>query len=172
MFEIRVICDNADAPEITKALNETFTTGAVRERPTRDGSRTRLYAIADHRDASASTVYAAAPSILREMTHVLDLTMDLSRPGGRTETAEREQKLRKAALLDRIALDEAATYAPDVAANAIEAAEEAALSFALYDGDDDYSNDPTGPNARIWAETSYRGYVRQEYTAWLREQNL
>ncbi|WP_432058820.1 hypothetical protein [Streptomyces sp. bgisy022] len=48
MFEIRVICDPADTDRITTALNDTFTTGAVRTYPTRDGKHLRLYVTADH----------------------------------------------------------------------------------------------------------------------------
>ncbi|WP_055688582.1 hypothetical protein [Streptomyces prasinus] len=49
VFEIRVICDPADTERITTALNDTFTTGAVRTYPTRDGKHLRLYMTANHR---------------------------------------------------------------------------------------------------------------------------
>ncbi|WP_374776666.1 hypothetical protein OG756_31840 [Streptomyces sp. NBC_01310] len=48
MFEIRIICDPADAALIAAALGEAFTTGPVREYPTRDGRQIRLYITADH----------------------------------------------------------------------------------------------------------------------------
>ncbi|MEV6840961.1 hypothetical protein AB0N17_41900 [Streptomyces sp. NPDC051133] len=49
MFEIRVICDRADAEHVSRALAAVFDTGPARQYPTRDGKRTRLYFTADHR---------------------------------------------------------------------------------------------------------------------------
>ncbi|WNM29533.1 hypothetical protein RKE30_03555 [Streptomyces sp. Li-HN-5-11] len=48
MFEIRVICDRADADRISHTLADAFDTGPPRQYPTRDGRRTRLYLTADH----------------------------------------------------------------------------------------------------------------------------
>ncbi|MEW2138441.1 hypothetical protein AB0892_17880 [Streptomyces sp. NPDC005409] len=48
MFEIRIICTPADAARITAALGKAFTTGPVRQYPTRDGRQIRLYITADH----------------------------------------------------------------------------------------------------------------------------
>ncbi|WP_432155967.1 hypothetical protein [Streptomyces sp. bgisy153] len=53
MFEIRVICDPADADHIATALDNAFTTGPIRQYPTRDGRRVRLYITATHPDAPA-----------------------------------------------------------------------------------------------------------------------
>ncbi|MEU9346374.1 hypothetical protein AB0D74_34715 [Streptomyces sp. NPDC048278] len=66
MFEIRIICDPDDTDRVTTALTGTFTAGAVRTYPTRDGKRTRLYATADHRPdpepfPAPETAYALAP---------------------------------------------------------------------------------------------------------------
>lgn len=47
MFDIRVICDPADADRITEALAAALTTGTSRRYPTRDGMRVRLYLTAD-----------------------------------------------------------------------------------------------------------------------------
>ncbi|MFJ9735065.1 hypothetical protein ACIRUL_27635 [Streptomyces sp. NPDC101171] len=47
MFEIRIICDPADADSITTTLGTTFTAGPARQYPTRDGNRVRLYLTAD-----------------------------------------------------------------------------------------------------------------------------
>jgi hypothetical protein len=110
----------------------------------------------------ANTAYAGAPSILREMNNVLALTGDLMKAGGRTPHAVREQKLRKAALLDRIALHEAAEYAPDVAAKAMAVAYDAARDLVRFDTDHDTADGPVGPTAPDWARDP-RGYVRQEY---------
>jgi hypothetical protein len=47
VFDIRIICDPADADRITAALAAAVTTGAPRAYPSRDGMRTRLYLTAD-----------------------------------------------------------------------------------------------------------------------------
>jgi hypothetical protein len=111
--------------------------------------------------------YDDAPDVLSEMNAVLRLTERLRRPGGRTPEAVREQRLRKAALLDRIALYEVATYSPEVAASAVVAARDAAQAVAAYDRQHGTAAGPDGPDSRIWAG-SYRPYVRQEYAAWRR----
>ncbi|MEU2873506.1 hypothetical protein ABZ769_30615 [Streptomyces olivoreticuli] len=114
--------------------------------------------------------YEGAPSVIKEIGNVLELSMELHRPGGRTPAAEREQQLRKAALLDRIALKEAAAFAPDVAANAVETAEAAAVTFALTDHATGHRTHPEGPRSCRWATAGHRGYVRQEYARWLADQ--
>jgi hypothetical protein len=88
-------------------------------------------------------------------------------PGARKPEAIREQQLRKAALLNRIALQEAARYAPEVAAPAIREARDAARALAMYDRQHGTAAGPDGPDSRVWAG-SYRPYVRQEYAAWRR----
>ncbi|MCZ4602529.1 hypothetical protein O3S80_01800 [Streptomyces sp. Lzd4kr] len=105
MFEIRVICDPADADRVTTALNAAFTTGDVRQYPTRDGKRTRLYLTADHRPTpqdwpTPEQAYADAPSINSEIGWTARFLADAE---CYTEL-DREFYLRKAALLDRIAL--------------------------------------------------------------------
>lgn len=52
MFEIRVICDAADADRVTAALTAAFRVGAFRHYPTRGGQRVRLYVTADHPETS------------------------------------------------------------------------------------------------------------------------
>ncbi|WP_432134258.1 hypothetical protein [Streptomyces sp. bgisy154] len=54
MFEIRVICHPADTDHITTALDNVFTTGPVRQYPTRDGHRVRLYITATHPNTPAA----------------------------------------------------------------------------------------------------------------------
>lgn len=49
-FEIRIICHPADADRITNPLAGAFTTGRIRQYPTRDRSRIRLYVTATERD--------------------------------------------------------------------------------------------------------------------------
>lgn len=120
-------------------------------------------------DAPAPDVaYAGAPAIVREISNVLALTTSLhrlDRPAGR----EREQRMRKAALLDRIALFEAATYtsAPGGAAEAIATAESGARKLAAYDTEHGTGAGPIGPGSPEW-DPSHRPYVRQEYAAWAR----
>ncbi|MEV6052979.1 hypothetical protein [Streptomyces sp. NPDC052107] len=49
MFEIRAICEPADASRVATMLGTAFTTGPVRRYPTREGEWVRLYVTADHR---------------------------------------------------------------------------------------------------------------------------
>ncbi|MGW2832092.1 hypothetical protein [Streptomyces sp. NPDC001286] len=48
VFEIRVICEPGDADRIGQTLAAAFDTGPVRQYPTRDRKRTRLYFTAIH----------------------------------------------------------------------------------------------------------------------------
>ncbi|WP_224298320.1 hypothetical protein [Streptomyces olivaceus] len=155
MFEIRVITDPADADRVTAALSTAFTTGETRRYPTRDGQRTRLYVTADHRPApepfpAPEAAYAPAPSILSEMRWV---TNAVATAECFTEL-DRDYYLRKAALLDRIALmDEPAPPFGD----ATDAAEAAAVF--LLDTDRDHLADRVVERA----DKDPRGYVRQQY---------
>jgi hypothetical protein len=47
VFDLRVICAPDDTDRITAALAEALTCGTVRQYPSRDGLRTRLYLVAD-----------------------------------------------------------------------------------------------------------------------------
>ncbi|MFG3346931.1 hypothetical protein ACGF1Z_17915 [Streptomyces sp. NPDC048018] len=151
MFEIRIICDPNDTDRVTTALAGAFTTGSVREHPTRDGQRTRLYVTADHRPTAddwptPDQAYAKAPSIISEIGWTANAAI------GRPTFAllDREFWLRKAALLDRIALgDDAAPAQSD----ANEAADQAAQRLLEVDG----VTDVCGP----------RGYVRRQYATWI-----
>ncbi|MFJ8194641.1 hypothetical protein ACIQ8D_33560 [Streptomyces sp. NPDC096094] len=107
MFEIRVITDPADADRVTTALVATFTVGPTRQYPTRDGQRTRLYVTADHRSEpgpwpAPDTAYALSPSIISE----IGWTAARARAHLHGQAIDREYWLRKAAVLDRIALDD------------------------------------------------------------------
>ncbi|GAA4671830.1 hypothetical protein GCM10023347_27270 [Streptomyces chumphonensis] len=153
MFELRVICDPADADRITTALNTTFETGPVRRLPSRHSAQARLYITADHRpDTETATwpapedAYATAPSIIREIGWTADAAA--SRPVG--TTLGREFWLRKAAVLDRIALtDHAPGDADEVAAKAAQ---------RLVELDD------------VTGVRDARGYVRQQYARWACDQ--
>ncbi|TWV37168.1 hypothetical protein FRZ03_25165 [Streptomyces misionensis] len=163
MFEIRVICDPADTDRITTALNTAFATGAVRARPTRDGNRTRLYTTADHYPdpqpfPAPEAAYALAPSIISELGWT---THAIATAGCFTEL-ERDYYLRKAALLDRIALlDE-----PDTLGDGDGDATETALAAALMLLDTDRAH--LAPHLVDQAEKDPRGYVRQQYAQHVR----
>ncbi|WP_328942539.1 hypothetical protein OG259_13865 [Streptomyces sp. NBC_00250] len=151
MFEIRVICDPDDTDRVTAALGGTFATGAVRQYATRDGKRERLYLTADLRAERWPTpeeAYALAPSIISEIGWTAGTAAD--KPFGKG--LGREFWLRKAALLDRIALsDESERVRSDAAEMATEAARR------LMDSDDTaVICDP-------------RAYARQQYERWLRQ---
>ncbi|MFJ9819314.1 hypothetical protein ACIRU3_29465 [Streptomyces sp. NPDC101151] len=151
MFEIRIICDPADTEPIVAALDRTFTTGTVSVYPSRDRKRNRLYARAEHKPTSAEPAedgltpeqaYADAPSINSEIGWVARTLADAE---CFTEL-DREFYLRKAALLDRIALlDE-----PDVPYGEATKAADAAAVFLL-------DMDQPGPFYEP------RAYVRREY---------
>lgn len=146
MFEIRAICDPDDTDRVTTALKTAFTTGEVRQYPTRDGKRTRLYLTADHHPTpedwpTPEQAYANAPSIDSEISWTAHYLADAE-----CFTAlDREFYLRKAALLDRIALlDE-----PDAIGDTAMTADAA----ALYLLDIDQPGVICNP----------RAYVRQQY---------
>ncbi|MFD1658118.1 hypothetical protein ACFSL4_07775 [Streptomyces caeni] len=150
MFEIRVICDPADTERVTTALTAAFTGGDVRRYPTRDGERTRLYLTADHRPTpedwpTPQQAYADAPSINSEIGWTARFLADAEC----YSELDREFYLRKAALLDRIALlDEPGA----MGAAATETAEAAALMLL--------DMDQTG------VICDPRAYVRRQYVYW------
>ncbi|MET9624369.1 hypothetical protein ABZZ37_26860 [Streptomyces sp. NPDC006464] len=152
MFEIRVICDPADTDRVTTALAGAFTTGVVRKHPTRDGHQTRLYVTAEHRPTAEDWptpehAYAKAPGITSEIGWVARAADDRPFKGGR------EYWLRKAALLDRIALGD---DVPPAIGEAAAAAEEAGLQLMGGDG--------------ITNGCDPRRYVRQQYAHWITRQ--
>lgn len=155
MFEIRVICQPTDTDRVLAALDGAFTTGSVRHYPTRDGQRHRLYATVDHRTApgpwpTPEQAYKLAPSIISEIGWA---SRTLAGTACFTEL-EREFYLRKAALLDRIALLDA----PD--SDAEEAASAAAAH--LLDMDQIHTDGDVPDHAAM----DPCGYVRQEYAHW------
>ncbi|MEU3514192.1 hypothetical protein ABZ770_02700 [Streptomyces sp. NPDC006654] len=156
MFEIRVICDPDDTDRVTAALADTFTAGTVRAYPTRDGKRARLYVTADHRPApepfpTPETAYALAPSIVSEIGWT---ARTLATAECFTEL-DQTFYLRKAALLDRIALlDE-----PDGPGDATQTALTSARMLLMLDTD----RAPMAPYLVDQADQDPRGYVRQQY---------
>ncbi|MFD5792447.1 hypothetical protein ACFWIO_02745 [Streptomyces diastatochromogenes] len=150
MFEIRIICDPADTDRVNAALSQAFTIGRVRQHPTRDGKRLRLYVTADHHSHTGpwptpEEAYALAPSIVSEFAWTADQTATV--PFG-TPMA-RDFWLRRAAVLDRIALQ-------DVRDDAAAAAEEAAERLLHLD------------DAAVICDP--RHYVRQRYAHWINNQ--
>ncbi|HET6358491.1 hypothetical protein [Streptomyces sp.] len=174
MFEIRVICNSGDTDRITAALADTFTTGTVRRLPSRHDDRARLYVTAGHKSATAAdapesfgqdpeTAYALAPSITSEISWAA--YHSVGRPTG--ALLGREFWLRKAAVLDRLALAED----EDQSGDAVELATEAARRLIEFDraGEEPYAGVPHGPD-HPHTTADPRGYVRQEYAAWQRHQ--
>ncbi|MFF3256488.1 hypothetical protein ACFYWP_37155 [Actinacidiphila glaucinigra] len=113
--------------------------------------------------------YADAPELRREMREVLALGAehDSCRAGAVTgppaadaaAAAERVLLLRRAALMDRLAID-------DPAPGAVGAARRTAQQFAQHDlRYPEQVAGPHGPNSIEW-DPSRRPYVRQEYAAW------
>jgi hypothetical protein len=154
VFEIRIICDPADTDRVNQAMSEAFTVGPVRQYPTRDGKRLRLYVTAEHHSHTGpwptpEEAYALAPSIVSEIGWTA--RQAAGKPFG--TRLPRDFWLRKAAVLDRIALNgEAGGGAADAAEVATEAAER------LMDLDD----------AAVICDP--RHYVRQQYAHWAKTQ--
>ncbi|MFF3612739.1 hypothetical protein [Streptomyces sp. NPDC002580] len=160
MFEIHVICAPADTERVVAALDSTFTTGTVTVYPTRDSKQNRLCLRADHLDSHSTpadtadwptpeVAYATAPSIVRE----IGWTARTARAVASGTFPEREFWLRKAALLDRVALsdenDGTPTTSTDLATQA---------ARTLMDLDEEpVICDP-------------RHYVRQQYAHWTKHQ--
>lgn len=109
--------------------------------------------------------YAGAPGIIGEIGWVA------RQASGHRLSSElgREFWLRKAAVLDRIALQEVATYATEVAASAVETAELAALRLIEYDT---ARRGLSTRGADLSAGLEHREYVREEYRAWSLTQHI
>ncbi|OEJ36218.1 hypothetical protein [Streptomyces agglomeratus] len=154
MFEIRIICEPADGDRITTVLSGVFETGTVRRYPSRGTEKDRLYVTADHRPHPQSwptpeKAYTTAPSIISEIGWTARAATD--KPFG--QEIGREFWLRKAAVLDRIALaDENAGIHGDATEVAVKAAQR------LMDTD----------GAPVICEP--RHYVRQQYARWAKNQ--
>ncbi len=154
MFEIRIICDPVDSGRVSTALSEAFVTGAARQYSTRDGQRTRLYVTADHRPEpeqppTPEEAYRLAPSINSEIGWTARAATDRPFYDGQ----HREFWLRKAALLDRIALSDGTD---SVTSDAADLAARAAQRLMELDGTA-VACDP-------------RHYVRQQYARWAKNQ--
>jgi hypothetical protein len=154
MFEIRIICEPCDSDRVTEVLSGAFTVGPVRQHRTRDGKRLRLYVTADHRPEPGSwpkpeEAYALAPSIISEIGWTARQAADRPLYDG----SGRDFWLRKAAVLDRIALSDGADH---VTTDAADLATRAARR--LMDLDD----------AVVICDP--RHYVRQQYALWAKDQ--
>jgi hypothetical protein len=113
---------------------------------------------------SPDEAYAHATSIVREIGTIADMSR-------RTSGAmPRDFWLRKAALVDRIALKEEATFSPEVAAPAVRAAEAAAEQLLAYDRKHGTRCGRFSPDSLSSPDSTdgqgHRAYVRQEYLAW------
>ncbi|MFI9720752.1 hypothetical protein ACIHFE_14005 [Streptomyces sp. NPDC052396] len=107
-------------------------------------------------------VYDGAPSILQEVGWVLRHT----RPSG---SQNREFWLRKAAVFDRIALQQSAVDAPDLAQDSVTTAEGAAQQLVQFDAD---HGRLSLKGSELIDGNDHREYVRHEYRAWSRVQSL
>ncbi|WP_053914676.1 hypothetical protein [Streptomyces sp. TP-A0875] len=152
MFEIRIICDPVDTDDVVAALDRTFTTGAATVYPTRDGQRNRLYIRADHRSTpepawpTPEQAYADAPSISNE----IGWTTETSAHTPIGQGLDRDYFLRKAAVLDRMALTADGRDADDIALAATEAGH-----ILMRLDDTALTCDP-------------RHYIRHQYAHWTR----
>ncbi|MFE9931805.1 hypothetical protein [Streptomyces sp. NPDC005533] len=168
MFEIRVICTPAEAEEITKSLSATFRTGQVRQHPTRDRQRVRLYVAAEQQVShwpAPETAYAKAPSIISEIGWTARGVRDCLHG-----IQVREFWLRKAALLDRIALTDDDPVQGDAVTLAVEAARRLMeIDAAAGLGPSGYADGPYTPDHPDSVRQP-RSYVRQEYAMWARHQ--
>ncbi|MFE2317808.1 hypothetical protein ACFXC8_32710 [Streptomyces sp. NPDC059441] len=186
MFDIRIICDPVDAQAITRALTAAFDCDPIQRRPAHNGHHVRLYTKAFHPDPAAllndtpeatdvgptawptpEDAYATAPGITYEIAWTASTARTLAKNPHRGDV-DREYWLRKAALLDRIALDYEADGVPNGTA---EVAAHAARQLIDVDqvGEGDYSGVPYGPEHPATLAHP-RGYVRQEYALWAENQ--
>ncbi|MER5924207.1 hypothetical protein [Streptomyces mirabilis] len=186
MFDIRIICDPADEPDITRALAAAFDCDPIQRRPAHNGHRVRLYTKAFHPDPAAllndapeaaeagptvwpspEDAYATAPGITYEIAWTASTARTLTDNPHRGDV-DREYWLRKAALLDRIALEyEAEGVRNDTAEIAANAARQ--LIEIDRDREGDHSGAPYGPDHPATLAHP-RGYVRQEYAVWAQNQ--
>ncbi|MGW6783559.1 hypothetical protein [Streptomyces sp. NPDC054987] len=168
MFEIRIICSPGESAEVAKALSETFRTGPVRRHPTRDGERVRLYVTAEQYPnhwPAPETAYAKAPSIISEIGWTARGARDCLHG-----IQVREFWLRKAALLDRLALTDDDPVHGDAATLAIEAARRLMeLDDAAGLGPSGFADGPYTPDHPDSVREP-RSYVRQEYALWIGKQ--
>ncbi|GAA0386176.1 hypothetical protein [Streptomyces luteireticuli] len=110
---------------------------------------------------ASGMAYSDAPSLFSEVVWV--------RKYGRVlGSQDREFLLRKAAIFDRIAIKEAATFAPETALPVIEVAE--GLARRLVEHDVAHAGLSLKGSELVCGD-DYRVYVRQEYLAWSREQS-
>ncbi|UQI47873.1 hypothetical protein M1P56_27825 [Streptomyces sp. HU2014] len=109
------------------------------------------------RAAEATHAYATAPGITPEIIWVVRHSIP------RLFGDEREFWLRKAAVFDRMALAEAARFAPEVAAPAAEAAVQVARQLIDYDV---AHNGLSLKAAEIVTAEDCLAYVRHEYFEW------
>ncbi|MFJ9373789.1 hypothetical protein [Streptomyces sp. NPDC101455] len=169
-FEIRVICSPADMVRISTALSNAFQTGLFRSVHSRDAQSRRLYVTADHHPApepwtTPEDAYTLAPGTVREIAWTARTAREVSSG----TVPAREFWLRKAALLDRIALQDDTGGSHG---EACEVATEAARRLVEFDrGDSNSSHHGTPYRPDHPASTADpRGYVRQEYAAWAKHQ--
>ncbi|MCD9144329.1 hypothetical protein [Streptomyces albireticuli] len=111
--------------------------------------------------AEPTHAYANAPGITSEIVWVIRHSIP------RLSDDEREFWLRKAAVFDRMALAEAARFAPEVAAPAAEAAVQTARQLIEYDI---AHNGLSLKAAEIVTAEDCLAYVRDEYAQWIQNQ--
>ncbi|MFK4068729.1 hypothetical protein [Streptomyces sp. NPDC029674] len=157
MFEIRIICREAETDTVISALGKAFSFDGYAQRPARGSGRVRLYLQAvPHARPGAhwptpEQAYKNAPSTICE----IGWTCQRARSYAHQTGVDREFWLRKAAVLDRVAL-----------ADGINDADELALKAArrLLSIDTKYEGVPGAPDYE--SPENLRGYVRQEYAYW------
>jgi hypothetical protein len=114
--------------------------------------------------------YADAPGVVSEIGWVAEQARSLPLD----QETDREYWLRKAALVDRIALARAVTHAQEDALDTAEMASNAAVQLIEYDERHcDGDERPTAGSIRFSdaiVQAGYRAYVRQQYLAWNRTQ--
>ena len=118
-------------------------------------------------EPTPATAYADAPSTMREISWVAETARN------RPYLAEwqREFQLRKAALLDRIALDEEAHCTPGTVTKAVRVADDAARRLIKIDTLDRTGHEQPASSSAYWkpdTDQDPRAYVRQQYLLWRR----
>jgi hypothetical protein len=115
--------------------------------------------------------YAGAPGVIPEIGWLAEQ----ARSTAIVREVGREYWLRKAALVDRIALARVVTHTQEEALETAEMASNAAVQLIEYDEQHrDGAERPTAGSIRFSEAVvgaGYRAYVRQQYLAWSHAQN-
>ncbi|MEU5418746.1 hypothetical protein ACH4UT_24485 [Streptomyces sp. NPDC020799] len=115
--------------------------------------------------SNPAIAYADAPSIIAEICWVAQQASQ----SFCEEQPDREFWLRKAAVLDRIAVKGTDMYVPELAAETVETAAQAARRLVEHDAT---QSGLSLKGAELVTDQDHREYVRHQYHQWLHAQHV